>query len=218
MHFVFLLHYLVDGTIFVRAGGEIFEHKMCSDFVFKLCLKHLSFWEEFQRAHKCAEVFMFSRYSCDILINLEFSRQIFLNNSQISNSIAWEPSWCMLTDRHDGAKSRFSQCCESTKKAKIFFVRALPSGGVLTLYRLLDAQLVVRPPRFSRKHCNARNAIPWNYLHFIWYGMFLYHRATSFKISTFYSYFLVSYISLKQTNRHVPHTHTHTHSYIHIHV
>jgi len=39
----------------------------------------------------------------------------------------------------------------------------------------------------------------------------------SVKISTFYSYFLVSYNSLKQTDTFHTHTHTHTHTYIYTH-
>ena len=33
-------HYLVNGTI--SGKKEIFEHKLCSDFLYKLCVQHLS--------------------------------------------------------------------------------------------------------------------------------------------------------------------------------
>jgi len=55
-------------------------------------------------------------YSCQILIKLEFSRQIF---EKYSNTKFHEnPSSgsrvvpCVQTDRHDAVNSRFSQFCE----------------------------------------------------------------------------------------------------------
>ena len=74
--------------------------------------------------HKCISVFMYSiRYSCQILMKLEFSRQNFrkILKYQISwKSVQYEPSCSMgtdrqtdcQTDRHYEADSRFSQFCE----------------------------------------------------------------------------------------------------------
>jgi hypothetical protein len=60
-----------------------------------------------------------TRYSCRILMNLEFSRQIFekiLTYQIICKSVQWEPSCSMRvdrrTDRNDEADFRFSQFCE----------------------------------------------------------------------------------------------------------
>jgi hypothetical protein len=70
-------------------------------------------------------------YSCSVLMTLEFSRQIFLKNPQISNFMKIRPVEAGLfhadrrtagrtdgrTDgqknRHDEANSRFLQFCES---------------------------------------------------------------------------------------------------------
>jgi hypothetical protein len=64
-------------------------------------------------------------------------------------------------------------------------------------------------------YIGRHTTIPWNDFHLFWYEISLYRRATSIKILT-YSYFLVSYSSLKQTYRRVPllHTHTHTRAFI----
>jgi len=36
-------HYLINGTIFEKKNTE---HKMCVYFLYDLCLKYFSFWEE----------------------------------------------------------------------------------------------------------------------------------------------------------------------------
>jgi len=55
-------------------------------------------------------------YSCQILMKLEFSRQIFENYSNIKfNENPSSGSWVVpfkRTDRHDEANSRFQQFCE----------------------------------------------------------------------------------------------------------
>jgi hypothetical protein len=57
-----------------------------------------------------------NRYSCQILMNLEFYRQILGKRSNIQfheNSLSGNPGVpCGRTDRHDEAKSRFAQFCE----------------------------------------------------------------------------------------------------------
>ena len=74
-------HYLINGTIF---GKKVTEHKMyvlifSTTFVWDIYHKKNS-----SRYHKCMYVFMQStRYSCRILIKLEFSRHIFEKSSDI---------------------------------------------------------------------------------------------------------------------------------------
>jgi hypothetical protein len=99
-----------------------------------------------------------ARYSCQILIQLEFSRQIFLILKYESSrkSVQWKPSCSMQrvtptdgrTDRHDEANSRFSQFCERAPKTLCRFAslchlqqsnpRSEPALAVLTtLYYLV---------------------------------------------------------------------------------
>ena len=70
--------------------------------------------------HKPALVFMYSaRYSCHILIKLEFSRQIFVKhrntkfheNLSSGSRVVARGRTDGRTDRHDGANGRFSQFC-----------------------------------------------------------------------------------------------------------
>ena len=71
--------------------------------------------------HTFTSVYMWNaRYSCQILMTLEFSRKIFDQKTlQISNLIKIFPMLAALfhadgqTDWHDEANSRFSQFCES---------------------------------------------------------------------------------------------------------
>ena len=61
-----------------------------------------------------------SLYSSAILMELEFSRQIFekYSNIKFNESVQWEPSCSLLTDggtnKYDEANNRFSQFCERT--------------------------------------------------------------------------------------------------------
>ena len=61
-----------------------------------------------------------TRYSCQILMKLQFSRQIFQNKQIPWKSVQWEASCPMRTDgrkdRHDEANSRFSQFWERAEK------------------------------------------------------------------------------------------------------
>ena len=148
----------------------------------------------------------------------------------------------------------FRNVAKAPKKSIIPFARALPCGvlnvvsfarcatgcsasahiaqrtrsNVTTATRATRSRpqlLLLQPAKPGTQ--GSHITIPWNDLHFIWYGISLYDRATSIKILTC-SYFLVSYSSLKhthtQTRSSTAHTHaharthTHSHSYIHIHV
>jgi len=66
--------------------------------------------------HKCTLVIMQStRYSCQILMSLEHSRQILkkMPTYKISRkSVQWETNCSMRKDKHDEGNSRFSQFCE----------------------------------------------------------------------------------------------------------
>jgi len=56
-----------------------------------------------------------TRYSCQILMKLEFCRQIFEkhSNNKLHENLAGGSRTCfMRTDRHVEANSRFSQFCE----------------------------------------------------------------------------------------------------------
>ena len=98
---------------------KVTEHKMCvlissTTFVWHI-LYSTKKWATYN--HKCSLVFMKStRYSCPILIKLEFSRQTsekysnikFHENPSSGNRVV--P--CGRTHRHDKANSHFSQFCE----------------------------------------------------------------------------------------------------------
>jgi hypothetical protein len=70
-------YYLINGRIF---GKKFAEHKMCvlifsTTFVSRIS-HSAKFWVRCDE--KCTSVFMQStRYSCELLLTLEFSRQIF---------------------------------------------------------------------------------------------------------------------------------------------
>ena len=101
---------------------RVSEQKMCV-----LILPTNSVWK-FSHPEKnsgryiriCTEVFMYStRYSCHILMKIEFSCQIFkkIRNYQILwKSLSWKLSCCMRADRQAGrrdkANSRFSRFCK----------------------------------------------------------------------------------------------------------
>ena len=69
-------HYLINSENF---GGKNIEHKMSVLIFSTTCLKHVHSKKNLTRYyHKCTQVFMLSTcYSCHILKQLEFSRQIF---------------------------------------------------------------------------------------------------------------------------------------------
>jgi hypothetical protein len=112
--------------------------------------------------HKFTQVFpKNTRYPCQILIKLEFSRQIFEKYSNIkfgenpSNGSRVVP--CGRKDRHDEANSRFSQFCERALKAAILHV-PLPLQAINTTrltsskskkYRSAQSMLSLNPGYFS---------------------------------------------------------------------
>jgi hypothetical protein len=57
---------------------------VCFDFLYKFCLKHLSFWEEFSETwwKMYIGLHVKYRYYCQILMILEFSRHIFLGKKK----------------------------------------------------------------------------------------------------------------------------------------
>jgi hypothetical protein len=113
-------HYLINGTIL---GRNYLTQNVCFDFPYNFIWNISHYKTNSARYyHKRTSVFMqITRYSCHILMKLEFSRQIFENYSNIkfyenpSNGRRVFP--CGRTDGqtwHDEAKSRISQCCEGT--------------------------------------------------------------------------------------------------------
>jgi len=102
--------------------GKVIKYLVCVLIFSTTFFWNIShYWENSTRYYrKCTYVFMYStRYSCQVLIKLEFSRHIFerILKYQFSwKSVQWEWSCSMrdlqTEDRHDEAKSRFSQFCE----------------------------------------------------------------------------------------------------------
>jgi hypothetical protein len=94
--------YLINGTIF---GKKVTEHKMCVLIVSINIVCNIFHAEENSAIYelKCVSIFMEgSRYSCQILMKLKFSRNILKKYSkyQVSwKSFRWEPSCYMRTDR-----------------------------------------------------------------------------------------------------------------------
>jgi hypothetical protein len=113
---IFFSHYHIDGAIFEK---KVTECELCILIFSTNFAWHISHsqknWARYD--YKCMLIFMPSaRYSCPILIKLEFSSQIFekyLNTKLYENPSGG--SWvlpCGQTDRQDEASSRFSQFCE----------------------------------------------------------------------------------------------------------
>jgi hypothetical protein len=59
-HRIFL-HDLIKGTIFKQKN--IIEYKMYFDFLYKFCLKHFSFWEEFSEILSQMDIGLHVKYS-----------------------------------------------------------------------------------------------------------------------------------------------------------
>jgi hypothetical protein len=97
---------------------KVIQHKMCvlilsTTFVWNISHSE-QIWTRYD--HKCISVFMYSTgYSCQILMKLEFSRQIFQKYSNIKfhlNPSSGSRVPRGRTDRHDESNSRFSQFCD----------------------------------------------------------------------------------------------------------
>jgi hypothetical protein len=132
-HFSTLCH---KGTIFRKK--KVSEHTECFYFLYT-CTKHFSFYENWGRYDFKKWVFMYStRYSCQVLIQLEISAQIF---EKYWNMTFYENqsigSWVVTvmgkdvrahrqTKRHDEADGRFSQFCERAYKRRA----RLKGGGI----------------------------------------------------------------------------------------
>jgi hypothetical protein len=90
--------------------------KMCV-FLFSLQLLSETFLILRRIQLHIINVFKYStRYSCQSLMKLDFSRRLLFNYQFYWKSVQWEPSCYMRsdwrTDSHDEAGSRFSQFCE----------------------------------------------------------------------------------------------------------
>ena len=88
-------------------------------FIFSTFVWNISHCKKYSAryCHKCTNVFMLStRYSCQILIKLKFSWQIFKKSSNIKFHGSQLFHADRQTDRHDEANSRFSQFCERAEK------------------------------------------------------------------------------------------------------
>ena len=117
-HSTIFPHYLINVTIFVRGGG-VFEHKMCSDFLYNFCLKHFSFKEEMSETwwKMCGRL----RLKCPLFLSDVNGTSTFSTAVQkmfkyqiLRKSIKWVPICSVPADRQDEVNSRFSQFCEST--------------------------------------------------------------------------------------------------------
>ena len=108
---------------------EVIEHKIgvfvfSTSFFWKISHAKKN-WARYD--HKCVLIVIKSiRYSCHILMKLEFSRKIFEKYASIkfhenppsqSGVVPWG-----RRDRHDEADSRFSHLCERTEKRRLSVV------------------------------------------------------------------------------------------------
>ena len=110
-------YYLINGTIF---GKKVRERKMCFYF-FAILVCNIARSKNISSRchHKCTQtgVHVKCRYSCQIVMELEFSAHIFEKHSNIKfheNRLV-EPKLYRADgrrDRHDEANCRFSQFCE----------------------------------------------------------------------------------------------------------
>jgi hypothetical protein len=114
--------YVNNGTIFF-GGGDVIEHKMCFDFLYKFLSEIFLIRRRIQldMIKKSRLVFMWQTlYGCQIEIHLEFSRQIFEKSSNIrfyeSPFRGSRVVQRRQTDRRDEAKIPFSQFCERSPK------------------------------------------------------------------------------------------------------
>jgi len=89
---------------------KVTEHKMCFDIFYSCCLTNFSFQEELSGY----------RYSCQVLIILEFSRQIFEKSLNIKfHESPSSGSWVVpngQTDWHDETDSHLPQFFANSPK------------------------------------------------------------------------------------------------------
>jgi hypothetical protein len=99
------------------------ERKMCFDFLYKLCLKHFSFYQELSNIWSHLYTGLHAKYpllTADINDTWIFSIR-FSKNTQMLSFMKIRPEGDDLlradrpTDGHDEANSRFSQFCERLK-------------------------------------------------------------------------------------------------------
>ena len=104
--------------------GKVIEYEMCVLILSTIFARNISYskknWVRYDQ--KCILFFMGStRYSCHIVMKLEFSRHIFWKYSNIkfrenlprgSRGVLCELTHGRTADRHNQANSRFSQFCE----------------------------------------------------------------------------------------------------------
>ena len=114
---------------------KVTEHKMCvlifsTTFVWNIFHSEKK-WRIYY--HKCTLIFVEStHYFCQILMKLEFSRQIFKKMLKYQIFMKIHPVgaelFCADSQRRDETNSRFSQFCERAYKASSFcFVRSKAS-------------------------------------------------------------------------------------------
>ena len=115
-------HYLIKGKIFGKKS-EIIGHKTCVLISSKNLFETFLTLRRTERDMvKCLAVFMKSaRHSCPIWMKLEASRQFYFEKYSNMNLHENLSSGRLVvpwgrTDRHDEAKSRFSQFCERAYK------------------------------------------------------------------------------------------------------
>jgi hypothetical protein len=65
-------------------GIKVIGHNVCFDFLYTFALKHFFFSEELKQiSYMCIGLNENTRYSCHILMKVEFSRQLFEKSSNI---------------------------------------------------------------------------------------------------------------------------------------
>jgi hypothetical protein len=113
----FFIHGLSDSTVFSH----------------QICLKHFSLYEEFSHYRECTKVFrQCTCYSCHILIELEFSRQIvekssirFYDNPSCKSCNSPRGPRNGKTDRHEEAKAALPHFAKGLK-TKLMMIQIHP--------------------------------------------------------------------------------------------
>jgi hypothetical protein len=139
-------HYLINGAIFEKMVLNI---KCVFWFSLQLLSKPFLIPRRIQRdSHKCENIFMLSnRYSCRILMKLQFSRQTFGKSSNIkfhqNPSSGSQIVPCGRTDGHE-ANSRFSQICKSAWNDNQQILLSTASAQSSKATKMLTIQYVAR--------------------------------------------------------------------------